>query len=396
MAKIGLYPTGGHLVKRVIGVAGDTIECCDDQGRLIGQRAAARRGRLRQARRRDVQRPDAPAPASWTVGPIPEGHIFVMGDNRSHSADSSEHMCQRRDRVRAGRRVRPGRPASSARSSCCSGRADRFRWIHRPDTFEDVPDPSLVSALPDDATCPADADRPPRRRALRLRARAAPGRADADRRRRRGRPRRLRRARWSPGAAILPAGQGRASSRAGRLQAAHREGPRALSTPRSCAARWRGRSWSSTPRSATGSACTSPTSRRCARGRPARRAPGVRPHRRVPRRRPRRARPGGVEGRPGRRLHRRRVGDRQGDPRPDHGASCTSEYPAYDFTTHKGYITAEHAAALTEHGPCPVHRMRFVNVRRAAGLEPTAGPVEAEPAVEPNVELEHASRRSHA
>ena len=28
-----------------------------------------------------------------------------------------------------------------------------------------------------------------------------------------------------------------------------------------------------------------------------------------------------------------------------------------------------HAAALTEHGPCPEHRMRFVNVRRAAGLE---------------------------
>ena len=29
-----------------------------------------------------------------------------------------------------------------------------------------------------------------------------------------------------------------------------------------------------------------------------------------------------------------------------------------------------HTAALTEHGPSPVHRMRFVNVRRAAGLEP--------------------------
>ena len=29
MAKIGLYPSGGHLVKRVIGVAGDTIHCCD-------------------------------------------------------------------------------------------------------------------------------------------------------------------------------------------------------------------------------------------------------------------------------------------------------------------------------------------------------------------------------
>lgn len=45
------------------------------------------------------------------------------------------------------------------------------------------------------------------------------------------------------------------------------------------------------------------------------------------------------------------------------------EHPAYDFKTHKGYITDAHAAALTENGPCPQHRMRFVNVRRAAGLE---------------------------
>jgi ribonuclease HII len=44
--------------------------------------------------------------------------------------------------------------------------------------------------------------------------------------------------------------------------------------------------------------------------------------------------------------------------------------PEYDFRTHKGYITDAHAAALSEHGPSPVHRMRFVNVRRAAGLEP--------------------------
>lgn len=44
-------------------------------------------------------------------------------------------------------------------------------------------------------------------------------------------------------------------------------------------------------------------------------------------------------------------------------------WPHYDFRTHKGYVTAEHEAALAEHGPCPQHRMRFVNVRRAAGLE---------------------------
>lgn len=46
-----------------------------------------------------------------------------------------------------------------------------------------------------------------------------------------------------------------------------------------------------------------------------------------------------------------------------------TQWPAYDFKTHKGYITDVHSAALTAHGPSPVHRMRFVNVRRAAGLE---------------------------
>jgi ribonuclease HII len=50
-----------------------------------------------------------------------------------------------------------------------------------------------------------------------------------------------------------------------------------------------------------------------------------------------------------------------------------ADYPAYDFRTHKGYITDGHSAALEEHGPCPVHRRRFVNVRRAAGLEPMLG-----------------------
>lgn len=45
-------------------------------------------------------------------------------------------------------------------------------------------------------------------------------------------------------------------------------------------------------------------------------------------------------------------------------------WPAYDFRTHKGYVTDVHSAALDRHGPCPEHRRRFVNVRRAAGLEP--------------------------
>src|SRR5215475_9349174 len=41
-------------------------------------------------------------------------------------------------------------------------------------------------------------------------------------------------------------------------------------------------------------------------------------------------------------------------------------YPLYGFDRHKGYVTDEHAAALAEHGPSPVHRYSFVNVTRAA------------------------------
>jgi ribonuclease HII len=46
---------------------------------------------------------------------------------------------------------------------------------------------------------------------------------------------------------------------------------------------------------------------------------------------------------------------------------CTlhDRYPQYDFAIHKGYVTSGHSAALAEHGPCEIHRRRFVNVRRA-------------------------------
>jgi ribonuclease HII len=47
-------------------------------------------------------------------------------------------------------------------------------------------------------------------------------------------------------------------------------------------------------------------------------------------------------------------------------AGLDAEFPAYDFATHKGYVTREHQAALAEHGPCPQHRRRFINVRRVA------------------------------
>ena len=62
------------------------------------------------------------------------------------------------------------------------------------------------------------------------------------------------------------------------------------------------------------------------------------------------------------------------------------QFPAYDFATHKGYITAEHTEALTEHGPCPEHRMRFINVRRAAGLPDAPETISLEPQLELDLE----------
>lgn len=41
-------------------------------------------------------------------------------------------------------------------------------------------------------------------------------------------------------------------------------------------------------------------------------------------------------------------------------------YPHYAFAQHKGYVTPAHAAALRAHGPCPEHRMSYLNVAAAA------------------------------
>lgn len=41
-------------------------------------------------------------------------------------------------------------------------------------------------------------------------------------------------------------------------------------------------------------------------------------------------------------------------------------YPPYGFARHKGYGTAQHAAALQSLGPCPEHRLTFAPVALAA------------------------------
>ena len=108
-----------------------------------------------------------------------------------------------------------------------------------------------------------------------------------------------------------------ASSRAGRLQAAHREGAGAVLRARPAAGA--GLVGGRDPARRVRPARHARGQRRgaAARGGAAGPAAVVRPDRRVPGRRPGRPRPGGLEGRPGRGLHRGRLGDREGDAGPD-------------------------------------------------------------------------------
>ena len=46
--------------------------------------------------------------------------------------------------------------------------------------------------------------------------------------------------------------------------------------------------------------------------------------------------------------------------RDDLMEAMAEEYPQYGFEIHKGYGTKAHYAALTQHGPSPIHRMSFL------------------------------------
>jgi signal peptidase I len=81
---VGLYPAGGHLVKRVIGVGGDEVRCCDARGRITVNGVPL-------DERPYLPPGEKPSLIDFDVK-VQKGYVWVQGDNRSDSADSRVHL----------------------------------------------------------------------------------------------------------------------------------------------------------------------------------------------------------------------------------------------------------------------------------------------------------------
>ncbi|MFG2823656.1 signal peptidase I [Kitasatospora sp. NPDC048365] len=85
LSAAGLLPSEDErdLIKRVIGVAGDTVECCDAQGKLSVNGKPLDEPYLAAG--------NDPSKLTFKVT-VPAGRLWVMGDHRDISADSRYHM----------------------------------------------------------------------------------------------------------------------------------------------------------------------------------------------------------------------------------------------------------------------------------------------------------------
>ncbi|HEX5565775.1 MAG TPA: signal peptidase I [Streptomyces sp.] len=124
---IGLLPSDDEqdLIKRVVGIGGDTVKCCDEEGRVTVNGAPLNEPYLHPG--------NAPSQMDFEVT-VPENRIFVMGDHRANSADSRYHLQE------------PGK--GTIPESLVVGKAVVIAWpyshwrrLEEPETYASVPDP---------------------------------------------------------------------------------------------------------------------------------------------------------------------------------------------------------------------------------------------------------------
>jgi signal peptidase I len=133
---IGVLPDTGteHLVKRVIGMPGDHVKCCDAQGRItVNGQPLDETSYLFSSDGRQ----NKPSDFEFDVV-VPADRIWVMGDHRENSADSRCHMA---DQTIDGKEMGAFVPVEDVVGPVFAVVApfDRATLLKQPATFEGVP-----------------------------------------------------------------------------------------------------------------------------------------------------------------------------------------------------------------------------------------------------------------
>jgi signal peptidase I len=130
--------TPGHLIKRIIGMPGDKVVCCNGKGRItVNGYALDESGYL-------YTDPDEgqvnPSDVRFEVV-VPKDRIFVMGDHRDLSADSRCHLSDLSTSQGRGEVAFVPTSLVVGPAFAIAAPFDRAGRLQRPATFEKVPAP---------------------------------------------------------------------------------------------------------------------------------------------------------------------------------------------------------------------------------------------------------------
>ncbi|SCL33822.1 signal peptidase I [Micromonospora pallida] len=125
-------PDGEDYIKRVIGVGGDHVVCCDEQDRLTINGKSLDEPYIFSM---NGQR-DKPADQEFDVT-IPKGRLWVMGDHRAASGDSLEHWERLQDIDQATIPV----DDVVGRAFTVFWPVSRATWLSVPSGFKGIPNP---------------------------------------------------------------------------------------------------------------------------------------------------------------------------------------------------------------------------------------------------------------